>query len=436
MPVKRTWMFSSLVILGILVRLGFVLAADAKQFTFHSGGSDAPAYVLLAENLISHQGFSYGGQPSAFRPPGYPLILAAFMKLFGQNYISAMRWLQFFAGLLTVGICGLLSRRICGTKAAQASVVFGLFLPTLIFSTDQLLTECLSALLTALFLRFLVDQIEKADTASAVGIGLVAGLESLIRFNAAALPLFGLLAIFWTRHKRSVLLRTAAITLLPLYLVAPWFIRNEMVFHGRVLFSTHGGANAVQGVVTTQGRTQPGDSERLMAAMGWTLSQLETNDPVQRISLPSEVELNRRAREAVPRLWKAEGWHTFPLLVMKTADFWLSADQLLDTSSLPIRERLTRAAGVLCYLMVLAFAVGGLYQLRKARPEVALTFLIYAVGYTILHLMLVMNTRLRIPLMEPLLVVLAGIGWDRFSLLLNRNHGREQHLPADAGARP
>ena len=410
MPIKKSWIFLSFVMLGVIVRIVFILAADARQLTFHSGGSDAPVYALLAENLVSRKGFTYAGQPSAFRPPAYPILLAGSMEIFRPHYISAIRWLQFFVGLLTVWICGKISSHLFDSSAERATIIFGLFLPTLIFSTDQLLTECLAAFLTALFLLFLVDQRQRAGTASAVGLGFVSGLAALIRFNAAALPLFAAWVVFKTRHRRSFPLRFAAVVLLPCVVIAPWLVRNAYAFPGHILYSTHGGANAVQGVVTTQGRTQMGDSERLLAAMGWTLRDLETNDPA-RLALPSEVELNRNAIRVLPRLWKEQGWNAVPLLLRKIADFWLSADQILDTKSLPTRERVLRGMGVVIYLLILSLAVRGLYRMSQTRPEIASIFLVYVVGYTLLHLPLVMNTRLRIPLAEPLIIVLAGAGW-------------------------
>ncbi len=392
------------------MRAGFVLAAGTHELTFLSGGSDAPVYALLANNLLTQQGFSYAGQPSAFRPPGYPLLLAGFIRVFGARYLLILRWLQFILGLLTIGICAAVASRLFHKQAARATLVFGLFLPTLIFSTAQVLTECIAALLTALFLLSLVRQFENADVRSAGGMGLAAGLESLIRFNAAALPLVAGWTVFATRSKRSPLLRGAVVLLLPVLIVLPWFVRNELVFHGHVLYSTHTGPNAVQGVVNTQGRTQLGDTPKLIAAMGWCLQDLETNDP-SRLELPSEVELNRNALRVLPRLWREEGWHAIPLLGKKVADFWLSTDQVVDTHSLPLDERLLRAAGVLAYWIVLAFAVAGWFHLRRLRPGLASILLVYAIGLTVLHLPLVMNTRLRIPLMEPLVVMLSGAGW-------------------------
>lgn len=407
LPVVRSRVFLALGILGLALRVGFVLAADSHQPTFHSGGSDAPAYILLAENLLAHKGFTYAGQASAFRPPGYPLLLAGFMAIFGSHYIAAVRWLQFALGLATVSVCAAASSRLSGKEAAKAALLVGLFLPTLIFSTAQVLTECMSAFLTALFLLFLVIQREKGDLRSAGGLGLTAGLGSLFRFNAAALPLVAGWTVVQTRPRKSLVWRGAAVLLLPVVIVLPWLVRNHLVF-GRWLYSTHLGPNAVQGVVAPEGRTQPGDLGKVIAAVGcW--GQLETNDS-SRLSLPSEVVWNQRTLREVPRLWKEQGWGAIPLLGRKIAQFWLSTDQLLDTKSFRLSEQLTRAGGVLLYLVVLALALGGWFQLHARRPSMASVFLLYAVGLTVLHLPFVMNTRMRIPLMEPLLVILSGEG--------------------------
>jgi len=362
--------------------------------------------------MLAHQGFSYAGQPSALSAPGYPLLIAGFMMMFGGRYILVMRWLQFLLGLLTVGVGWSVARRLFDDRAAKATLILGLFLPTLIFTTAQILTECLSAFLTALFLLFLLDAYEKQDIRSACGLGVTAGLESMIRFNVVPLPLFAGWTVLQGRHRKSPLLRGAIVFMVPALIVMPWLLRNVLVFHGRVLFSTQAGPNLVDGIITPQGRTQPGDAEKWLKTVGWTLSQVETNDPA-RLFLPSEDELNRQAMHVVPPLWKHEGWHFIPFLARKTADFWLSTDQLVDTRSFPVRERLIRVAGVLAYWIVLALAVAGWLVLRKQRPPFAYLLLVYAVGFTVLHLPLVMSTRLRIPLMEPLLVCLCGAGWVR-----------------------
>jgi 4-amino-4-deoxy-L-arabinose transferase-like glycosyltransferase len=437
---------------GILLRLFFILAANPNDLTFHSGGSDAPSYVLLAQNLLHHLGLAYDGFPTAVRPPGYSLLLAARMQLFGTHYILAIRILQFALGLATIAICANVAQRLAtpsagpplansaansgsllaahteGRSAYRAALLIGLFLPTLIFTTAQLLTECIAAFRTAIFLQNLVRQRQLADTRSAWLMGASAGLESMFRFNAAALAIFAAAAIFASAKRArppSRALRLALALLLPLLIVSPWLLRNERAFHGQVLYSTQSGPNAVQGVLTCSGRTQPGDSDLLCQNLGWELHQIETNEPT-RADLPSEAVLDRAALAIVPKLWAAQGLHAIPLLARKLADFWLSADQLAwperltrkvypkwptrsdPTAGFPPRERALRATGVLSYWLVLASALLGYSRLRHSHPAIATLFLVYAATLTLLHLPLVMNTRLRIPLLDPLLVILAS----------------------------
>lgn len=534
-PLRRSDIaFYAAAAIGLLLRLDFIFAANPHDLTFHSGGSDSPSYVLLAQNLLHHLGFAYDGFPTAVRPPGYPLLLAAAMQLFGAHYILAIRILQFALGLATIAICANVAQRLAtpsalpavpnsaansgspfaarseGRSAYRAALLIGLFLPTLIFTTAQLLTECVAALLTAIFLQNLVRQRQLADTRSAWLMGAAAGIESMFRFNAAALPIFAAAAVFasskpdivrtasatnspvdapsphanrtifarsvaagaatssanaiadgaavgtssilsfvgasssldpyrdragdgaqaavpspTTARPPSRALRLTLALLLPLLIVSPWLLRNERAFHGQVLYSTQSGPNAVQGVLTSSGRTQPGDSELLQKNLGWELHQIETNSPT-RANLPGEAVLDRAALAIVPKLWAAQGLHAIPLLAKKLADFWLSADQLVypewltrrvypdwlarsgPTASLPQRERILRAAGVLSYWLVLAAALLGYTRLRHSHPAIATLFLLYASTITVLHLPLVMNTRLRIPLLDPLLVILAS----------------------------
>jgi 4-amino-4-deoxy-L-arabinose transferase-like glycosyltransferase len=395
------------------VRMAFIALANQSALTFHSGGSDAPSYVLLAQNLLARIGFTYAGLPSAVRPPGYPVLLATFMLIFGNRYILGIRCLQFALGIATVALCAATAWHLFGDRAARATLLIGLFLPTLIFTTAQILTECLAAFLTTVFLRSLILQYARKDARSAWSMGWAAGIATMIRFNAAALPLFAGMAI-WKSMGRSGVKNLAIALGIPLLIVLPWLIRNEIAFHGEVLYSTQGGPNAVQGVLTTEGRTQPGDSETLRKNLGWELRQIETNDSSRRL-LPSEAALDRRAIVMVPGLWERQRWHVFPLVLRKLADFWLSRDQWAGTTSLATADRVIRSGGVLAYWAVLFLGILGWRALRRTNEPVAVLLLIYAAGFTLLHLPLVMNTRLRIPLLEPLFVILAGAGWKSLS---------------------
>ena len=83
------------------------------------GGGDTPAYVLLAQNILSGKGYAYAGMPTALRAPGYPLMLAAFFKLFGAHALAAMRWLQFFEGIAVALLCAATAKKLFGEQAGK-----------------------------------------------------------------------------------------------------------------------------------------------------------------------------------------------------------------------------------------------------------------------------------------------------------------------------
>jgi 4-amino-4-deoxy-L-arabinose transferase-like glycosyltransferase len=400
--------FLVLVIAGVLGRLVFVaIPGNALQSPW-SGGSDTGAYVLLAQNLLGGKGYTYAGQPTAFRPPGYPLLLAAFTEFFGKHYVVAMRGFQFLEGLAIVLLCAAMAGRIFGETAKKAALLLGLFIPTLVELTGEILTETTAALLTCIFLFFLVRYREKQQGQFLMGMSIAIGLGSLVRPNLIFLELIALLVVCWQKNGGSRLRGAAIVILAPSILMSPWIIRNLEVFHGGVLFSTQGGPAAATGIIEPQGRSQFGDAERIKDALGWVLPQvLETNDP-SRLLLPSEPEIDRRSWQVAYHLWRESGWGLIPIGLKKVSYFWLSTDQIFWTRSFPSVQRTLRAMGVFAYWIILALAIIGWFSLRRERRALAQAFLLYVLLVTVLHLPFNMSTRYRIPLMDPLLVVLGA----------------------------
>lgn len=405
---KYFWFLTSVL---IFLHLAFILAAGGHKLTFLSGGSDAPAYALLASNLLHHLGYTYSGEPTAFRPPGYPVLLAAMSLLFGRFYVAATRGVQFFVCIATAWICGRSARVLFGTRADRVAFLLALALPTQIFASAQILTECTATFFVAVFFYYLARELKFPASTSEIGMGFAAAVDSYLRFNAAALPLIaGLVVVRYKGRRRWKAL--AYTMILPLLLISPWLIRNLVAFNGTVLFSTQGGYNALQGILTPQGRTQPGDSTRIHQAVGWVMSELETNN-ASRLSLPSESVLDKQCIAVASSFWRVEGWHAVPLLSRKVADFWLSADQILDTKSFSFPIRIVRFLGVIVYWIILVMAIAGWRHLHRKWPLAAYVFLGYAAMYTALHLPLVMSTRIRFPLMDPLVAILGGGGWGK-----------------------
>lgn len=392
--------------LGLAGRTALVALSGNRLVGQFSGVGDQVRYSTLAESIFQGNGFTYTGQPTALRPPLYPLLLAAFHTAFGSHNLLAMRIFQFLIGIAVAYMCALLAENLFGIEAGAMAGAIALALPTLVLISTELQTEQLAAFLTVLFLFFLLGEIRRRNN-GAVVMGITSGIAALIRFNCAILPIIGAIGFLWSRRS---LKNALVVCLVAGLIVSPWIVHNAKVFHGKVLFSSHGGINLLEGVLTPDGRAQNGESEIVRAAVGWLHTDIEVNNP-HRLLFPSEDQLDRQARVAAINAWKNLSWSSrLRILAVKIVDFWLSKDQLLDTGSFSSSQRKLRGAGVMTYWCVLALALIGWVNLFSSSRTAALVIAFYAVFVTSAHLPFVMNTRLRIPFIDPLLAILAGGG--------------------------
>ncbi len=418
--------FAGVVAAGMALRLVVTVLAGNEIRPPWGGGGDSATYLLLAHNLLDGKGFSYAGIPSAFRAPGYPLMLAGSLKLFGAHALMFVRWVQCVEGLAVALLCGAVAGRIYGAEAKKAALVVALLFPTLIEINTEILTETSATLAVATIIYLCVRQLEDPRWWKLLALGTVIGIGTLFRFN---MVLFGPVALGLAISQKGGVPKwrsVAIVVLTPLLVISPWVVRNWKVFHGSVWLSTASGINAIQGVLAPQGRALPGDAERLRAALGWVPPvDIETNSASRR-DLPGEPVLDRECWKAAVAAWRMSGWMLMPLAAQKLGYFWLSTDQLFWTGAFGLRQRLLRATGVAVYLVLLALGIAGWFRLRERNPALAGLFLCYAGWVTVFHLPFNMLTRYRIPFIEPIVAVLGGIG----VLLLYGSH-RKSNAPLE-----
>jgi 4-amino-4-deoxy-L-arabinose transferase-like glycosyltransferase len=334
------------------------------------------------------------------------MFLAAMRFLFGSHRFLAARCFQFLAALAMAYFCLLLARRLFGIEAGVLAGSFALAMPTLAFSATELQAESLAACVTVLFLCSLVAVLDGAHLAP-LWLGFASGVAAILRFNSVLLLLVGTaVCLRYRRSMKSVLIVWLAAGLL----VAPWILRNAQAFHGRILFSSQGGVNLLQGVLSPDGRAQRDRPDRVRAAVGWSHTDIETNSPT-RLRYPDEAALDQQARAAAIHAWRGlDGSALVRLLGRKLLCFLFSTDQLLDTASFSSTQRLLRGAAVIGYWFVLVLAVLGWGRLLKLERPLVFSLRFYVLVVTLAHLPFVMNTRLRFPFLDPLFAVLAGGG--------------------------
>jgi 4-amino-4-deoxy-L-arabinose transferase-like glycosyltransferase len=381
---------------GLVLRLAFGLAYwTGKPLT-----RDEHEYLSLARSLTAGHGFVYdevlrSGPVEPFgRAPGYPAFLAAVGG--GRTPVTsvpvAVDIAQSIVGALGVLLVGMFAHRLAGPVAAGAAAWVAAVYPPLVWIAGYAMSEALFWPM-ALLAAWHVDRAAEGHrpvVASAIA-GAITGLGVLVR---PALVFFVPLALgvlvfqrgrLDGRERRVRLVRAGAFVLGVSLIVGPWTARNYR-HHGRLMFVASEG-----GVTFWTGNHPLAIGEGDMAAN--TAIKLD----------------NLRLRAEHPGLSEDE----LEPIFYREAFRWIAAHPI-DWLVLELRKLFYlvvpryHAASVVSYLSVLTLALIGIVGRRQLGGTAGLWAL---VGSAIIGaLAFFPQERFRIPIIDPALVVLAGVG--------------------------
>jgi 4-amino-4-deoxy-L-arabinose transferase-like glycosyltransferase len=184
------------------------------------------------------------GGPSAFRPPGYPFFLAAVYAIAGGEVPPAGRFVGAFLGTLSVGLIGLIALRLWGKRVSMIALGIAAVAPPLVILSTALISE-------SLFVPVVLGAVATAVEARrsrhryrwAIATGVLVGIGALTRTNGLILLLAFALALAptrarWRLHRWAP---AAAMFLAAVVTIAPWTVRNWMVFHAFIPISDESG---------------------------------------------------------------------------------------------------------------------------------------------------------------------------------------------------
>lgn len=211
---------------------------------------DSLQYHTLACNLLQHGTFSMATEapyePSAIRMPGYPTFLAAIYSFAGPN-VHAAKFVQIILGPITCLLVFALGRIAFGDEriglAAAGLVAVS---PPMIAYGNHLATEGLfsALLLAATYSTYLWAS--KQHLLLAILTGTLWGALTMIKPEAALLPVLVVPVVALTARKRRVLYQALIAGLAFAVVVLPWVYRNQTVMgkaclaDGHLKDSTHG----------------------------------------------------------------------------------------------------------------------------------------------------------------------------------------------------
>ena len=163
-------------------------------------------------------------------PPGYPLIMAAIFRLFGESETS-MRVFQIICDAAGAILLFFIAAELLPVKAAAIAGALAALSPQLAYYSLLLIPDSLAILPILLALFFLIRTVKKGSFRAALAVGLCIGISCWIRSNALLLAPFLalLLLLILDRSKRWRF--SGALVGAAIIVIAPITIRNLIVFH-------------------------------------------------------------------------------------------------------------------------------------------------------------------------------------------------------------
>ncbi|HYV40824.1 MAG TPA: glycosyltransferase family 39 protein [Thermoanaerobaculia bacterium] len=231
-------------LLAFAVRLAAIAAVGFQTLRF----GDARAYLFAAQALVRTGHYPLATEPSHFRAPGYPVFLVA-ATLGHPDRIAFAKIANAALGALAVLILADLSARIFRRRGlALATGVVAAVHPGFVFLSTDIQSEPLFLFLLLSAGWLLLVSADRPSSNMALLAGAASGFAALTRPSALALAPLLAAPLFDRRYPLRARGHLAGSALLGfLSVLAPWVLRNAVVYRELVPINDAGGSAFYQG---------------------------------------------------------------------------------------------------------------------------------------------------------------------------------------------
>jgi 4-amino-4-deoxy-L-arabinose transferase-like glycosyltransferase len=381
-------MLPALALVGaaLAIRVAFVLLTPGYTLVH-----DALDYQRHAVSIANGHGFAMAyGRPTAFRPPAYPVFLAAVYVVTGPG-IQWGRLANALVGTGIVALIGVIAFQLWGRREALAALALGTVYVPLILVGQSIMSE-------PLFVLCLLGAIACCLRGWVVPAGVLLGLAILGRANAIILVLPLAAAVWKGWRPAAVLCVVAALT------VVPWTIRNYETFHAFVPVSTQFGS-ALAGTYNSEAK-----ADEQNPASWRTLKRVDDYRPIfNRIRSTPEPVLEKQLRRA-----SLDFIEEHPAYVLTVA--WWTTRRMLDlagmdwsihTAATVSASRGWAIAGVICFWIFALLALAGAFT-RAARAAPWWLWAVPLLMYLSVVFLVVETPRYRTAI-DPFIILLAAL---------------------------
>jgi Dolichyl-phosphate-mannose-protein mannosyltransferase len=376
---------------------GFALRAAFLVFewpTFPVG--DERTYLTWGTTYLpsARVAFSPFRMHLIFHPPLYPYFIAVLQTLPGG--LAAVQWAQVVLSALLVPAVGRAGAIAFGERIGLVTAAITAVFPELVWFAPHFWSETVMlCLLWWAFERLLESDASGRALPAAVG-GVLLGLTALTRETVLYFTPLAALWLGWRSPRpggrRRALLFVAAVALA----VAPWTIRNWIVFRTFIPVSTSSGLNLWQGNAALT-------REEVYEEYG---------------AVDGRIDQYRYAtRRGIQAILERQPWWVFEKFAAEMPRFWGDSQTLIHLRRRAYGERepaftwTVSAVVVLPYLAVLGlFALGLTRTPIDRRRGLVAGFLFY---YVMLHVVAYGFPRYRLPILPAVFLFAAagGVGW-------------------------
>ena len=394
---------------AVLIRIPAALYMG-DQITVLPGIQDQVSYDALAHSLLDGRGYSFTKNWYPFTPANiptahwsfiYPLYLAGIYLLTGYHPLAARLVQGVLAGVLICFLVYLIGRQTVneetGLVSAGLAAIYGYF----IYYNVALMTETFFIVLVLSSIYLSLKLKERPTLARWVLLGLTLGLASLLRQTMLLFIPFLLLWLFWELRKEVILWWFTIPPIIIILMIAPWTIRNDLVYHQFLLLNSNSGYAFYA-------------SNNPNLGTDWRNDVVVVPVPKE-LAGKNEAELDRALTRRGVQFILADPERYLWLTLDKTLEyfkFWPSSDS----------GRMSNLVRVLSFGLYLPFMLLGLY-LSLSRWRNFVPLYLFIVIHTGIHLLSWPAPRYRLSV-DAVSMVFAGLAFLELARLLKTWRGR------------
>jgi 4-amino-4-deoxy-L-arabinose transferase-like glycosyltransferase len=237
---NRLQRFKNMPELYLVLGIGFLALMIRISFSFFlyphlegplSLGTDPDQFGQLAMNWVDGKGYILyeGAEPTVYRGPGFPLLLAAVYLIFGNLFPAAVL-VQSLIGSLVCLVMYYIGKRVFNSWVGYAAALLGALHPLLIWYSPRLRYEPLLTLLLALAIFWSLRVQVSWKLKDAVLMGFFFGYAALVNQVVLFLPLVLYTGFLLLKANRVAIAKSFVVVLLAMMaIIIPWTIRNYQV---------------------------------------------------------------------------------------------------------------------------------------------------------------------------------------------------------------